>query len=164
MKIRLGYVAISNALDKVTSSSTMTYTNFKKDNNFDKLDNIIKSNLEDLIKILNYNIKNNIHFYRLTSKLIPLATHNNVDFEYIDRYKYYYEKISYLINKHNIRIDVHPDQFCVLNSTNKDIVNASIIILNYHLKILNALKIKNKVIILHVGSNVFGKENSIKRL
>ena len=162
MLIRLGYVAITNALD-VTSSSSFTFTEFSKNNNYEKLDRIIKSNFEDLIKILNYNIKNNIHFYRLTSKLIPLATHKEVNFDYIDKYKSYFDKISNIINENNMRIDVHPDQFCVLNSVNKDVIDASIEILKYHFSILNALNIKNKVIVLHVGSNAFGKENSIKR-
>ena len=162
MLIRLGYVAITNALD-VTSSSSFTFSEFSKNNDYNKLDKIIKSNFEDLIKILNYNIKNNIHFYRLTSKLIPLATHTKVDFEYLDKYKSYYDTISLIINKNNMRIDVHPDQFCVLNSTKKEVVESSIEIIKYHFNILNALNIKNKVIVLHVGSNVFGKENSIKR-
>ena len=163
MKIRLGYVAISKALEGITSSSTLTYTNFKNNNDLEKLNEIIISNFEALIKILNYNVKNNIHFYRLTSKLIPLATHKKVNFEYIETYKNYYNKISKIINDNNIRIDVHPDQFCVLNSTKKDVVANSIEILKYHISILEALNIKNPIIVLHVGSSVFGKEKSIQR-
>ncbi|MBO5182807.1 MAG: UV DNA damage repair endonuclease UvsE [Bacilli bacterium] len=163
MIVRLGYVAISKTLDNVTSSSTITYTNFIKNNDFRKLDNIIKSNFEDLTKILNYNIKNNIHFYRLTSKLIPLATHKGVEFEYINKYKNYYEEISKLIKESNMRVDVHPDQFCVLNSTNKDVFENTIEILKYHISVLKALKITNPIIVLHVGSSVFGKEKSITR-
>ena len=121
------------------------------------------SNLCGLEKIIDYNIKNNIHFYRITSKLIPLATIDDIIFEYIDKFKELYNKISEKINKYNIRVDFHPDQFCVLNSTKKEVVENSIKILKYHYKILKALNIKNKIIILHVGSNVFGKENSIKR-
>ena len=162
MEIRLGYVSISNALN-ATSSTNLTFTEFNKNKDYKKLDNIIKSNLEDLIKILNYNIKNNIHFYRLTSKLIPLSTHKEVNFEYIDRYKPYYDRISSIINENNMRVDVHPDQFCVLNSTKKEVIDASIDILMYHFSILKTLKIKNPIIILHVGSSVFGKEQSIKR-
>ena len=157
MVIRLGYVAISKVLD-ITSSGTITYTNYQKEKNKEeRLDHIIKSNLENLEKILNYNVKNNIHFYRLTSKLIPLATHKDVSFEYINRYKDYYDQISKIINKNNMRVDVHPDQFCVLNSTNKETINNSIEILKYHIDILEALKVKNPVIVLHTGSSVFGK-------
>ena len=80
MIIHLGYVAISKTLD-ITSSKTITYTNLKKHNDYQKLDNIIKENLNNLEKIIDYNIKNNIHFYRLTSKLIPLATIKELDFK-----------------------------------------------------------------------------------
>ncbi len=163
MIIRLGYVAISKTLDNITTSSTITYTNFKKEKDYEKIDKIVKSNFENLIKVINYNIKNNIHFYRLTSKLIPLATHKEVQFEYINKYRMYYDKISKLINDSNMRVDVHPDQFCVLNSTNMDVLENTIRILEYHYNILNALKIKNKIIVLHVGSSVFGKEKSISR-
>ena len=52
MIIRLGYVAISKALD-ITSSGTITYTNYlKEENKNEKLDKIIKLNLENLEKII----------------------------------------------------------------------------------------------------------------
>lgn len=162
MIIRLGYVSISKTLD-ITCSKTITYTEFKKNNDYNKLDNIIIDNLKNLEKIIDYNIKNNIHFYRLTSKLIPLSTIKEINFDYTKKYETYYKKISNKIKKHHIRIDTHPDQFCVLNSTKKEIVESSIKILKYHYNILKNLNIKNKIIILHVGSSVFGKENSIKR-
>ena len=162
MIIHLGYVSISKTLD-ITASKTLTYTEFQKNNDFNKLNNIIKENLTNLEKIIDYNVKNNIHFYRLTSKLIPLASLKEIEFDYIEKYKEYYQKIANKIKKYNMRIDTHPDQFCVLNSTKKEIVNNSINILKYHYNILNALNIKNKIIILHIGSSVLGKENSIKR-
>lgn len=162
MLIHLGYVSISKTLD-ISPSKTITYTEFKKNKDFKKLNNIIIENLTNLEKIIDYNIKNNIHFYRLTSKLIPLASLNEIEFNYIEKYKKYYERIGNKINKHNIRVDTHPDQFCVLNSTKKEVIENSINILKYHYNILKALNIKNKVIILHIGSSVFGKDNSIKR-
>ena len=162
MLVRLGYVAISTAIN-ITSSSPYTYSEYLSKGNIDKLDNVIKSNLLSLEEILKYNVKNNIHFYRMSSKIIPLATKDDVKFNYTTKYKKYYNRISKIINDNNLRVDFHPDQFCVLNSTNKDVVKNSIDILDYHYKLLNMMKIKDKVLILHVGSNVLGKNNSIKR-
>lgn len=163
MKIRLGYVALSKSLD-ITTSHTITYTNYeKKDISYNTLITIIEKNLDSLIEIIKYNIKNNIHFYRLTSKLIPLATHKNVNYDYITPFINKFNYIGELIHNNNLRVDVHPDQFTVLNSTNKEIVKNSIENIEYHYKILNALNIKDKIIILHVGGNQFGKEKSIKR-
>ena len=163
MKIRLGYVALSKALE-ITTSSTMTYTQFEKEGKpYDKLLNIINNNLNNLEKILNYNNKNNIHFYRLTSKLIPLATHNKVHYDYITPFLKQYQEIGNFIKKNHLRIDTHPDQFAVLNSANASIVKNTVEILEYHYNILQALGIKNKLILLHVGGNTFGKEKSITR-
>ena len=89
MIIRLGYVAIALNLKNVTSSSTVTFANYNKLKNEEeklkKLKSVTFSNLDDLETILKYNIKNNIHFYRLTSKLIPLSTNPEVLWQY-DRY------------------------------------------------------------------------------
>lgn len=162
MLVRLGYVAISTALN-VTSSTPYMYSEYLNRHNIDKLDNVIRSNLLALEEILKYNVKNNIHFYRISSKIIPLATKDDVKFNYTTKYKEYYDRISKIIKDNNLRVDFHPDQFCVLNSTNNDVVKNSIKILEYHYYLLNMMMVKNKVLILHVGSNVFGKDNSIKR-
>ncbi len=164
MRVRLGYVALSKALDDVTTSSTITYTNYiNKNYNASKLLEITKDNLEALNEIIKYNIKNNFHFYRLTSKLVPLATHNKVSFDYIAPLKDEYKKISKLINDNGIRVDTHPDQYAVLNSMDSKIVKNTVEILEYHYKIMDALGIKDKIIILHVGSSACGKKASITR-
>ena len=164
MKVRLGYVALSKALDDVTTSSTITYTNYiNKNYNTSKLLEITKNNLDSLYEIIKYNVKNNFHFYRLTSKLVPLATHDKVDFDYITPLLDEYKKIGKLINDNNIRVDTHPDQYAVLNSMNSKIVKNTVEILEYHYKIMDALGIKDKIIILHVGSSACGKKASITR-
>lgn len=164
MKVRLGYVALSKALDDVTTSSTITYTNYiNKNYNTSKLLEITKNNLDSLYEIIKYNVKNNFHFYRLTSKLVPLATHDKVDFDYITPLLDEYKKIGKLINNNNIRVDTHPDQYAVLNSMDSKIVKNTVEILEYHYKIMDALGIKDKIIILHVGSSACGKKASITR-
>ena len=164
MKVRLGYVALSKALDDVTTSSTITYTNYiNKNYNTSKLLQITKNNLDSLYEIIKYNVKNNFHFYRLTSKLVPLATHDKVDFDYITPLLDEYKKIGKLINDNNIRVDTHPDQYAVLNSMDSKIVKNTVEILEYHYKIMDAIGIKDKIIILHVGSSACGKKASITR-
>ena len=165
MIIRLGYACLSKTID-ITTSRTISYTNYLKLNEeekYKKLDELIKSNLNSLNVLIDYNAKNNIYFFRLSSALIPLATLKSVDFDYITPYLDMYKKIGLKIKKNNMRVDFHPDQFTVLNSTKHEIVDNSIYSLDYHYYILKALNIENPIILLHVGSSVFGKENSIKR-
>ena len=160
--MRLGYACICNAINE-TSSSPYTYSEYLEKGNLDKLDSVIISNLDGLEKIIDYNIKNNIHFYRMSSKIIPLATKDEVDFDYLDGYKEFYNRIGNKIRNSGMRVDFHPDQFCVLNSTKKDVAMNTIKILDYHYKLLEALNVKEKTLVIHVGSSVFGKDNSIKR-
>lgn len=62
-----------------------------------------------------------------------------------------------------MRVDLHLNWFAILNSTNKDVVNNTYNILKYHYNILDALNIKDKVIILHIGSSVCKKKASLTR-
>ena len=163
MIIRLGYACICTSLDNITTSSTYTYTNFKKNNDYNKLDKTILSNLEALIEILKFNKKNNIRFYRLSSNIIPLATHKEVSFNYLDKYKSYYQEISKIINNNKMRIDMHPSTYCILNSTRKEVVENTTEILKYHYNLLNTMGVKEKLIIIHIGSNTLGKQNSLSR-
>ena len=164
MKIKLGYVAISLTIDTIILKTT-TYTNYQKLNEKEKitkLDNIINQNFKSLKDILTYNFKNDIHFYRLSSNIIPLATHPNVNIDYIKPYRQKWEHIGYMTKLYNIRVDTHPDHFCILNSPNKEVINQSIQILNYHKNIFKAMKINGKVI-LHIGGMYNDKNKSIER-
>ena len=126
MNIRLGYACISKTLD-ITSSHTITYTNYEKTRNKEeKLKEITNKNLKNLEEILKYNIKNNIHFYRMSSKIIPLATHPNIKLNLLDIFQKELKNIGKIINNNNLRVDIHLDEYCVLNSTNPSIVNSTI--------------------------------------
>lgn len=165
MKFRLGYVAISLTLDELCHFHTMTYTSYQKlgktKGNI-KLDEIMKENFKTLITILQYNDSNQIHFYRISHHIVPLASHKKVKFDYIKPYKKYWLEIGNYIKEKNIRIDSHPDQYCVLNSINEEVINNSKEILKFNKKIFDALNIPGKVI-LHIGSSINGKEESIER-
>ncbi len=166
MRIRLGYAALSKTLKDFTTSRTLTYTNYLKmdeDKRLEIINQKIIANFKALEEIIKYNIKNNFHFYRLTSKLIPLATKSDVKFDYLKKYQKYYTKIGNLINKSKMRVDTHPDQYCVLNSVNKETLSNTISILKFQQNMLESFNIKEPKLVLHVGSNAFGKVNSIAR-
>lgn len=162
MKIRLGYACITETLP-ITTSHTYTYKEYLTNKNLDKLFLTIEKNLLSLKEILIYNIRNNIHFYRISSNLIPLATKEEAIFDYLDIYSNIYNEISQLIEDNNLRVDLHPSEFCVINSVKEDVVKQSINILKYHHSLMKYLKITNQVLVLHIGSSVFGKTNSLTR-
>lgn len=151
--VRLGYACICNCIEE--HMHTITYTNYLKDKN--KINDIVKQNFEVLKKILTYNNKNNIHFYRLSSNFIPCAS--IIEYDYPNIFKKEFKEISKLIKG---RFDMHLSEYCILNSTNKEVVKRSIDEIKYHYKLLKSFKVKPNLII-HIGSKNFGKENSITR-
>ena len=162
MNIRLGYACISKTLD-ITSSHTITYTNYEKTRNKEeKLIEITNKNLNNLEEILKYNIKNNIHFYRMSSKIIPLATHPNIKINLLNIFKEKLEHIGNIIKENNLRVDIHLDEYCVLNSTNPNIVSSTINIIKFYKNMLKTMNIESYMI-LHIGSSAFGIEKSITR-
>ena len=103
MIIRLGYVAISKSI-KESTSTPYSYTTWVQEKDQEKLEKIIISNLEALYQTLIYNDKNHIHFYRISSNIIPLATHPNVSFDYLEKFLPYYKKITSILQKSKIRV------------------------------------------------------------
>ncbi len=164
MQIRLGYASICYSISDTVGFKTINYTNYLQaaDGN-SKLDLIIRHNLETLSKIIDYNIKNNIHFFRISSNIIPLATMASVVYDYITPYQHLYEALGKKINQHNMRVDFHPNEYCILNSTKKEVVSNAVAILEYHYKLITAMNLDKAIILLHIGSSVFGKENASKR-
>lgn len=168
MKIRLGYVSIALNLPKVTASSTVTYTNYEKQSSdekkLNKLKQVTLSNLNDLYTILQYNVEKGIHFYRITSQLVPLATHPEVDnWNYRKIFSRDFERIGKFIKEHNMRVDTHPDQFNVINSIKDEVVEVTKRNLWFHVNLFEDLNYSEGKMVLHIGSSQGGKEQSIKR-
>ncbi len=164
MRVRLGYVAISKTLLE-SYCHTLTYTNFQKlsdEQKKEKWTSIVTENLKNLKKILQYNVENNIHFFRISQTLIPLATHKEMTFDYIKPFQKDWENIGAYIKKNKIRVDFHPDQFCLLNSAKEDYFEVALRILTYIKNISDAMNIPCKII-LHVGSREGGKDEALMR-
>ena len=164
MKIRLGYVdgPISFPNDKF---KTMTYTKYKsqnEENNLKDLNNILTNNLKVFKKILEFNKKYNMTFYRMSHTLVPLATKEEVNFDYIKKYKEKWLEIGNYIKENNMRVDSHPNQYCVLNSTNEKIVSTSKDIIKFNYQLFKAMDIKGQII-LHIGTSKNNKEEALER-
>ena len=165
MKIHLGYIASPLSLDNFTYAHTMTYNAYQKlgkDLATQKLNKILLKNLDNFKQVLEYNHYNKIYFYRFSHNLVPLATCPYVSFDYIRPYQNNWEKLGKLVKKYKIRLDSHPDQYCVLNSLNPKVVENTITHLEFHQKLYQAMKLNGKAII-HVGSGLPNKNEAKKR-
>lgn len=107
---------------------------------------------------------NQIHFYRITSALIPLVTHPDVGYwGHREIFKKDFEFIGRIIRQNNMRVDTHPDQFNVLNSASNEIVKNSISNLMRQVEWFEDLGYLHGKMVLHVGGATGGKESGISR-
>lgn len=170
MRIRFGYVAMAIDLKDASPSKTISFTNYKKlpddEVKLYKLKSITKQNLLNTKRILLYNAAHNIKVYRVTSKLVPLVTHNDViEWDYISEFTDIYNQIKDIIKEENFRISAHPDHFTILASPDKKVIETSIKDLVYHNKIMEAMGLKKEYgkLILHIGGRYKSKTDTINR-
>lgn len=167
--IRLGYVAMSVELQNCSPSQTMTFKQFSaiKDREaaIRKLERIAISNLENCLRLLKHCWANNIQFFRLSSRLIPLANHEELaDWKFMKALKESLQTISSYLKEHPIRVDFHPDHFVLLNSTKTDILKNSIKTLAMHEALLKGMDIDTEHrCVLHVGGAYEDKEKALEQ-
>ncbi|MFJ8355686.1 UV DNA damage repair endonuclease UvsE [Bacillus paramycoides] len=167
MIMRFGYVSHAMALWDCSPAKTMTFTSWKKlkkQEREDKLYNVTLQNLEHTIRILHYNIAHEIPLYRLSSSIVPLATHPEVEFNYLQAFAPLWRKIGALILEHNLRVSFHPNQFTLFTSDKPHITTNAITDMTYHYNVLDAIGIADSSYInIHVGGAYGNKESAIGR-
>ncbi|MBM7663142.1 UV DNA damage endonuclease [Bacillus mesophilus] len=167
--VRLGYVAMSVHLQNSSPSQTMTFAQFTKLKNREaalrKLERIAQSNLQNCLRLLKHNLAFDITFFRLSSKLIPLANHEELqDWDYLESLAEGLQEIGEFVHKHDMRIGFHPDHFVLLNSPNIDILNASITTLRLHEALLRGMNIdREHRCVMHVGGGYKNKEKALEQ-
>ena len=164
MQINLGYVGNPSTLLDIYSHS-LTFKEFSKyENNkgLDLLTKRIKLNFKNFEKVLKYNYDNKIKFYRMTHTMFPLLTHPSININYKEVFKEDFKRLKGIINKFNIRIDTHPDEFCLLTSDKDKVTTNSIEILKFHLELFKLLGINGRCV-LHIGSSRPTKEEALNR-
>ena len=168
MNVNLGYVAIALKLKDSSPNKTITYKTLSK---IDKsmwskrlLDIAIK-NIKNTERIIKYNNAYGVKLYRLTSKLIPLATHKELEeWDWENDLKPYFKLLGDTIKKYNIRVSFHPDHFVLLNSLKEEVLNTSIKDLKYHSKICDLMEMDNNTkLVIHIGGMYGDKKSAIER-
>jgi UV DNA damage endonuclease len=124
----------------------------------------VGQNLQCLYRILEYNIRERLHFFRITSDLVPFASHPVNKYRWQELFKREFLKIGNLIRQHRLRISMHPDQFTLINSVDPLIFRRSVAELEYHADMLNLMELDNDAKIqIHVGGVYGEKKKSMRR-
>lgn len=157
--MKIGYPCINLSLS-VRSSRTFRLGSYSEA----KFKEIVENNLSALADILKYNVENNLLFFRISSDLVPFASHPVCQLNWQDFYKGEFLKLGKFIKKSGLRVSMHPDQFVLINSLREDVLRASLGELHYQCEVLDlmGLDATHKVQI-HVGGVYDDKQASLKR-
>jgi UV DNA damage endonuclease len=124
-------------------------------------------NLQDALKILDYNIKHNIKVYRMSSEMFPWFTHYSFsDLPKFDTIKLLLHKIGKVVKENDIRVGFHAPPFDVLGSENPDVVEKSIDSLNKHAQLLDMMGLEQSTyysINIHINTTQPTREDAAKR-
>ncbi|GAA0181172.1 hypothetical protein SH2C18_37410 [Clostridium sediminicola] len=157
--MKIGYACISLGSGYKTTRR-LTLKNFSKQNFRDTA----LLNLIDFKKILQYNIDNNLFIFRISSDIIPFASHTINNFQWWNSFENELKDIGDFIKSHNIRVSMHPGQYTVLNSPKENVVQNSIKDIEYHTKFLDSLQLDySHKLILHIGGIYGNKPEALKR-
>lgn len=162
---RLGYACICTELRKqgIFSSRTLRLQTLKS-KGISYAKELALKNLNDLLAILQWNVENDIYFFRLSSDMFPFASHeiHGYNLEFADTLL---KKIGKYARDNNMRLTMHPGQYNVLSSPREVVITNTIRELNHHAEILDRMEMGcDSVMIIH-GGGVYGdKSSALERL
>lgn len=157
--MKIGYPCINRSIG-CTSGKTFRLASYSDL----RMEEAVANNIACLDKILRFNAKNSILFFRISSDTIPFASHPVCKFDWKGRFAGELRKIGLFIKKSGMRISMHPDQFVLINALDDDIVARSVAELEYHAALMDAMGLSRQAKIqIHVGGAYGDKRSSIER-
>jgi UV DNA damage endonuclease len=128
---------------------------------------LAEQNLLDLLKILEWNVANDIRVYRMSSDIFPwMSEYRFEDLPNFTRLRQLMEKVGNYVQEHSLRISFHPGQFDVLASPNAEVVRKTVYDLDQHARIMDFMllpKDYSAPINIHVGGTYGDKESALTR-
>lgn len=129
-----------------------------------KLAELIQHNLTSLQNIIDYNDANNVRLFRISSDIIPFGSSPANTLQWRSVFKEELSILGISIREAGIRVSMHPGQYTVLNSPDRQVAERAVDDLAYHSSFINSLEadFTNKII-LHVGGVYGDKKSAVTR-
>ena len=123
----------------------------------------IIENLKDTIKLIEWNEKNGIKVFRISSELFPHKTNPKVEDYTYDFALELLREIGDTARKYNQRLTFHPGQYNVVGSPDEKAFKHTIEDLSYHADVLDLMGMdKHSVMVVH-GGGVYGDKKATKK-
>lgn len=167
MKIRLGYVSTAITLFNGSPSKTMTfrtYSQLSKEERIERLMSVTAQNIANTMRILYYNAAHEIELYRMSSSLVPLATHPEVLWDFVSPFQKEWKELGKFIKQKKMRVSFHPNQFTLFTSPRSEVTTNAVGDMAFHYRMFEAMEIeKQSYINIHIGGAYGDKDATIKR-
>jgi UV DNA damage endonuclease len=156
--IRVGYPCINRSVG-CSPNHTFRLGSYSKE----RFERTVAENLECLSKILKFNLDNGILFFRISSDIVPFASHPICVSPWRSGFSRQFGEIGRFIRKNSMRVSMHPDQFVLINALDEGIAGRSELELEYHCDVLDAMGLDRKAKVqIHVGG-VYGNKRAAMR-
>jgi UV DNA damage endonuclease len=157
--MRIGYPCINLSLG-CRSSRTFRLRNYSPE----RLRETVSGNLDCLRRTLLWNRERGILYFRITSDLVPFASHPVMDFPWQEAFREDLASLGRLIKRHRMRVTMHPDQFVLLNTPDRRVLENSLGELSYHAELLDLIGADLTCKIqLHLGGVYGDREAAMER-
>jgi UV DNA damage endonuclease len=121
-------------------------------------------NIKDISKMVEWNAKNDIYVFRLSSDIFPHFTDEETEPYTIDFALDMLKEVGEKCKKYNQRITMHPGQYNQVGAKEERVFKNTIKDLKMHADILDAMGMDNDSVICVHGGGVYGdKDQTIKR-
>ena len=157
--MKIGYPCLNRTIG-CTPSRTFRLSSYSPE----RLEETVRLNLECLVRILDFNRSNGLLFLRITSDLVPFASHPICTFPWQEEFSERFAVLGEMMRRDGMRISMHPDQFTLINSPDPDIFRRSAAELAYHAAVLDLLGLDLTARIqIHAGGVYGDKKKSLER-
>ena len=130
----------------------------------DTLMAVTAHNLGALKAMLDYNNRIGIRLFRISSDIIPFASHPSVAFAWRDAFAPQLGSLGALIRQWGMRVSMHPGQYTLLSAKDSGVTERSLADIRYHATLLDALGTDyTHKIVVHIGGVYGDKAQSLKR-
>ncbi|MFH2108497.1 MAG: UV DNA damage repair endonuclease UvsE [Chrysiogenia bacterium] len=157
--MKIGYPCLNRTIG-CTPSSTFRLRSYSPA----RLQETVRQNLECLGRILEFNLAKGLLFLRITSDLVPFASHPVCAFPWQEEFAGRFIALGSMMLRNGMRVSMHPDQFTLINSPDIAIFDRSSAELAYHAEVLDLLGLDLTARIqIHVGGVYGDKKKSLER-
>jgi len=173
MSNRVGYCCISIGINEGKSKKDKVLVNrgvIKRTldtKGLSYVSELIILNLKDTLKLLDYNISNNIYVYRLSSDSFPwLSSYEFSDLPNFNLIRKLLKEIGDKAKSVNMRLSYHPGPFNVLASENQSVIVKTISELNKHAELMDMIGLEQShyyPINIHINTTKPTREEAAQR-